>query len=157
MRNVQKTISNTMYFCNEDLKLCADQFTYSTDNPLGGKRYTYKRTSQHQEYSQDNNVRHNPIKNSTYLCYDITEYVAEIGASLPSASVLSISCLTLNNTLIYLLGTDHVNPKCQIEVSQIISLVKPNKVVVELCKLRACRCVTHMNSIFQNPAHFTFR
>jgi len=139
-----------MYPSCDDLKLCTDQIAYSTDNPLGGRRCRYRATGECHGTKwrapgggRDGQPPH--------------EHIAETGRLLDDASVLDISCLTAKNALIYLLGTDHVNPKCQREVSKIISLVRPDKVVVELCKLRACRCPNHMNSVFQNPAHFTIR
>lgn len=147
-----------MFLSCDDLKLCTDRIAYSTDNPLGGRRCRYRAKGECQPTNHlavsacylPGGHRMRPPANSD-------EHVAETATLLDESSVLDISCLTAEHALIYLLGTDHVNPKCQKEVSKIISLVRPDKVVVELCKLRACRCPNHMNSVFQNPAHFTFR
>lgn len=145
--------SKTMQFSWDDFTLCNDQLVSNTDNPLGGKRKRNKVLNKALGVVCSNIAS----KKSMHHCHDILENVVQIGASLPESLALSVSCLVLNNTLIYLLGTDHVNPKCKIEVGHIINLVKPDKVLVELCRLRACHCPTHMTSIFQNPAQFTLR
>lgn len=145
--------SKTMQFSWNDFTLCNDQLVCSTDNPLGGKRKCKKVINKALGVVCSNTAS----KKSMHHYDDILEHVVQIGVSLPESPALSVSCLVLNKTLIYLLGTDHVNPKCKVEVGHIINLVKPDKVLVELCKLRACRCPIHMTSIFQNPAQFTLR
>ncbi len=144
-----------MHLTCEDLKLCTDQFAYCTDNPLAGRRCGYRPAPPYPHIGGADSGRSAP--RATGFFGDFNEHIAEIAFAVSDSSVLNISCLVINNTLVYLLGTDHVNPKCQQEVSKIINLVKPNTVIVELCKYRACRCPSHRNSIFQNPAQFSFR
>jgi len=142
-------------FTCDDFMLCTDKLALTTDNPLAGKRKYLRKVSKAENHD---NSRHQPPTIQAFSIHnDLLEHVAIVGALLPETPNLHVSCLIINNALVYLLGTDHVNPRCQIEVGHVIDIVKPDKVIVELCKLRACRCPAHMNSIFQNPAEFTFR
>lgn len=150
---------NDAAFTSDDFMLCTDKLAHATDNPLAGKRKRFHQIGELED--PDANLRWRPRARQAvqrlHVYNDLLDHIAVVGALLSESPNLQVSCLIMNNALIYLLGTDHVNPRCQIEVSHVIDIVKPDKVIVELCKLRACRCPVHMNSIFQNPAEFTFR
>lgn len=62
-----------------------------------------------------------------------------------------------NQSLIYLLGTNHADPQCPVDVSNIIKKVGPQLVIIELCAWRACGCDIHRGNVFQTKPEFTFR
>lgn len=63
----------------------------------------------------------------------------------------------VNNVIVYLLGTNHADPQCPVDVANIMKKVKPQITLIELCAWRACGCPLHKGNIFQRKPEFTFR
>ncbi|KAK7585916.1 hypothetical protein V9T40_000095 [Parthenolecanium corni] len=68
-----------------------------------------------------------------------------------------VRIMMANQSLIYLLGTNHADPQCPVDVSNIIKKVGPQLVIIELCAWRACGCDVHRGNVFQTKPEFTFR
>lgn len=68
-----------------------------------------------------------------------------------------VRIMMANQSLIYLLGTNHADPQCPVDVSNIIKKIGPQLVIIELCAWRACGCDVHRGNVFQTKPEFTFR
>lgn len=68
-----------------------------------------------------------------------------------------VRIMIVNNAVIYLLGTNHADPQCPIDVADIMRTVRPQITLVELCAWRACGCRIHKGNIFQTKPQFTFQ
>ncbi|XP_065206507.1 traB domain-containing protein-like [Planococcus citri] len=86
----------------------------------------------------------------------ILEELAEFYREFPNLRT-EVRILIANKSIVYLLGTNHADPQCPIDVANIITKVKPQTAVIELCAWRACGCPIHRYNIFQTKPEFTFR
>lgn len=86
----------------------------------------------------------------------ILEELSEFYKEFPNLRT-EVRILIANKSIVYLLGTNHADPQCPIDVANIITKVKPQTAVIELCAWRACGCPIHRYNIFQTKPEFTFR
>lgn len=87
---------------------------------------------------------------------NIFERVSEFYQQFPNLKT-EVRLMMMNDSVVYLLGTNHADPQCPIDVANIIRKVEPKVVVIELCAWRACGCAIHRGNIFQTKPQFTFR
>lgn len=99
----------------------------------------------------DKNILETPA-----ISKNILEELAEFYKEFPNLHT-DVRLLIANKAVVYLLGTNHADPQCPIDVANIISRVKPQTAVIELCAWRACGCPLHRYNIFQTKPEFTFR
>lgn len=104
-----------------------------------------------EEIPLDRNILQTPSVSNNVL-----EELAEFYREFPNLHT-DVRLLIANKTIVYLLGTNHADPQCPIDVANIITKVKPQTAVIELCAWRACGCPIHRYNIFQTKPEFTFR